>query len=152
MLKKGTEATTWANVTILSLCCQNYKLRNAPQEAQHFAWYSTPSHDQKDAAWTKCSNSQHCGSLFCHPQCPALAPRRSDSICQWELHKCKKKQETNLLGTLCASLISQSCGCGEQAVSWPSALKARGLDSSVLLEPLIIPQPDPPNSSWKLFI
>lgn len=49
------------------------------------------------------------------------------------------KEATSLLGTLCARLISQSRVCGEEAGSWPSALKARGLDSSVLLELLIIP-------------
>lgn len=62
------------------------------------------------------------------------------------------KEALSLLGTLCESLISQSCVCGEEAGSWPSALKARGLDCRVLLELLIIPLPDPPNSSWNLFI
>lgn len=46
------------------------------------------------------------------------------------------------------SLKSQSCACSEEAGPWPSALKARGLDSRVLLELLIIPLPDPPNSSF----
>lgn len=42
--------------------------------------------------------------------------------------------------------------CGEKAGPWPSALKARGLDSRVLLELLIIPLLDPPNSNSSLFI
>lgn len=70
--------------------------------------------------------------------------------------KCPKYQNINepvrLLGTFCEGLISQSCASGEEAGPWPSALKARGLDSRVLLELLIIPLPDPPNSSSRLFI
>ena len=70
--------------------------------------------------------------------------------------KCPKfqniKEPVSLLGTLCDSLISQSRACGEEAGLRPSALKARGLDSRVLLELLIIPLPDPPNSSSSLFI
>ncbi len=62
------------------------------------------------------------------------------------------KEPVSLLGTLCESLISQSLACGEEAGPWPIALKARGLDSIVLLELLIIPLPDPTNSSSSLFI
>lgn len=62
------------------------------------------------------------------------------------------KEPGSLLGTLCESLISQSCACVEEAGPWPSALKARGLHSRVLLELLIIPLPDPPNSNSSLFI
>lgn len=62
------------------------------------------------------------------------------------------KEPARLLGTLCENLLSQSPACGEEAGPWPSALKARGLDSRVLLELLIIPLPDPPNSNLSLFI
>lgn len=47
---------------------------------------------------------------------------------------------------------SQSCACSEEAGPWPSALKASGLGSRVLLGLLIIPLPDPPNSSSALYI
>lgn len=40
----------------------------------------------------------------------------------------------------------------EEAGLWPSALKASGLGSRVLSELLIIPLPDLPNSSSRLFI
>lgn len=62
------------------------------------------------------------------------------------------KEPVSLLRILCENLLSQSPACGEEAGPWPSALKGRGLDSRVLLELLIIPLPDPPNSSLSLFI
>lgn len=68
------------------------------------------------------------------------------TISRWKMVQ-NIKEPPSLLGTLCASLISGGCVCAEEAGSWPSALKARGLDSRVLLELLIIPLPDPPNSS-----
>ena len=66
-------------------------------------------------------------------------------------NKCPKfqniKEQVSLLRALYESLISQSRACGEEAGPWPSALKARGLVFRVLLELLIIPLPDLPNSS-----
>lgn len=45
------------------------------------------------------------------------------------------------------SVISQSAACVGGAAPRPGALKARGLDSRVLLEQLIISLPDAPHSA-----